>query len=220
MVRESSAAQEGRALPTKSTGTSVWPAALVLAKYIVAHKHTFAGKTVLELGAGTGLSGLLAARYCDRVWLTDKDPQVLDTLQRSVQLNTDVQDKVKVEKLVWGTDTRDELPRFDVVIASDTLYYLTAVEQLWKSVDSLLSRERCADGSPPLFILAHVNREKVIDSELHKVAQGLGFVAQVVPIFTLCARSEPVPSNEHVKKEMLRLFVFTRAQHVGRGGRT
>jgi hypothetical protein len=43
-------------------------------------------------------------------------------------------------------------------------YYLTAVEQLWKSVDSLLSRERCADGSPPLFILAHVNREKVIDS--------------------------------------------------------
>ncbi|ELR17396.1 uncharacterized protein ACA1_061340 [Acanthamoeba castellanii str. Neff] len=173
-----------------------------------------------RLGEIQGLSGLLAARYCDRVWLTDKDPQVLDTLQRSVQLNTDVQDKVKVEKLVWGTDTRDELPRFDVVIASDTLYYLTAVEQLWKSVDSLLSRERCADGSPPLFILAHVNREKVIDSELHKVAQGLGFVAQVVPIFTLCARSEPVPSNEHVKKEMLRLFVFTRAQHVGRGGRT
>lgn len=34
---------------------------------------------------------------------------------------SDVQDKVKVEKLVWGTDTRDELPRFDVVIASDTL---------------------------------------------------------------------------------------------------
>jgi hypothetical protein len=29
-------AQEGRALPTKSTGTSVWPAALVLAK-CVAH---------------------------------------------------------------------------------------------------------------------------------------------------------------------------------------
>jgi hypothetical protein len=117
------------------------------------------------------------------------------------------------------------------------------VEQLWKSVDSLLSRERCADGSPPLFILAHVNREKAIDSgtlassvpslhcsmsdgihststELHKVAQGLGFVAQVVPIFSLYARSEPVPSNEHVKKEALRLFVFTRAQHVGRGGRT
>jgi predicted RNA methylase len=40
-----------------------------------------------RLGEIQGLSGLLAARYCDRVWLTDKDPQVLDTLQRSVQLN-------------------------------------------------------------------------------------------------------------------------------------
>jgi hypothetical protein len=30
-------AQEGRALPTKSTGTSVWPAALVLAKCVALH---------------------------------------------------------------------------------------------------------------------------------------------------------------------------------------
>jgi hypothetical protein len=57
--------------------------------------------------------------------------------------------------------------------------------------------------------------------ELHKTAQRLGFVAQAVPLSALYrphgASAEAVPSNEHVKKEMLRLFVFVRAQHVGGG---
>ena len=46
-------------------GCVVWDAALVLGKYLQTHhfikKHKLYGKRVLELGAGTGALGLIAA---------------------------------------------------------------------------------------------------------------------------------------------------------------
>ena len=46
-------------------GCVVWDAAIVLAKYLetedFARRHALTGKRVVELGAGTGLVGLVAA---------------------------------------------------------------------------------------------------------------------------------------------------------------
>ena len=46
-------------------GCVVWDAAITLAKYIdtekTQRKHNFRGKAVIELGAGTGIVGLVAA---------------------------------------------------------------------------------------------------------------------------------------------------------------
>ena len=57
-------------------GCVVWDAAISLAKYIdmeeTQGKHNFQGKDVIELGAGTGIVGLVAAVkgyfYCHRVF--------------------------------------------------------------------------------------------------------------------------------------------------------
>lgn len=60
-------------------GGRIWPAAEVLGAYISSHvdryRNEWKGKTIVELGAGTGLAGLLVARMgvgCQGVWITDQ----------------------------------------------------------------------------------------------------------------------------------------------------
>ena len=65
------------------------PASLVLCAYLCQLPVSdFRGKTVLELGAGCGLVGLLLARAFPvrRVLLTDITETVLDNLEHNVSL--------------------------------------------------------------------------------------------------------------------------------------
>ena len=51
-------------IPQRDVGEEavvVWDAALVLAHFLLKHRHFLLNKTVLELGAGTGAVGLAAA---------------------------------------------------------------------------------------------------------------------------------------------------------------
>ncbi|KAJ2887828.1 Protein-lysine N-methyltransferase efm6 [Coemansia asiatica] len=73
-------------------GSTVWDAGLVLAKYLDRQteegKLDLANKTVLELGAGTGIVGIALARLQPQcsVFLTDKQ-ELLPLLQRNIMLN-------------------------------------------------------------------------------------------------------------------------------------
>ena len=69
------------------TGQILWPAATLLANYIAAHPSILkACSCAVELGAGLGLVGLLAAQRCFVV-LTDHNDVVLRVLQRNAKLN-------------------------------------------------------------------------------------------------------------------------------------
>lgn len=69
------------------TGQILWPAANLLATYIAAHPSILNScSCALELGAGLGLVGLLAAQSCPVV-LTDHNDVVLRVLIRNAQLN-------------------------------------------------------------------------------------------------------------------------------------
>lgn len=45
------------------TGQIVWPSSEALSQFIVDNHTMFLGKTILELGAGAGLAGIVAANY-------------------------------------------------------------------------------------------------------------------------------------------------------------
>ena len=47
------------------TGQHVWEGGEVLARWIINNKEMFEGKRVLELGAGTGISGLVASHFAN-----------------------------------------------------------------------------------------------------------------------------------------------------------
>ncbi|KAL3649249.1 hypothetical protein CASFOL_005652 [Castilleja foliolosa] len=58
-------------------GLFVWPSSIILAEYIWQQKIRFSGANVVELGAGTSLPGLVAAKVGAEVTLTDYSSEVL-----------------------------------------------------------------------------------------------------------------------------------------------
>ncbi|CAM9726734.1 unnamed protein product [Ectocarpus fasciculatus] len=68
-------------------GQQVWSAAFLLGDFVLTHDELFAGKQVLDLGAGPGVVGLIAARVARRCYLTDYHDEVLKLLARNVEAN-------------------------------------------------------------------------------------------------------------------------------------
>ncbi|XP_014916689.1 histone-arginine methyltransferase METTL23 [Poecilia latipinna] len=105
-------------------GMYVWPSAVVLAQYLWFHRDQLRGRAVLELGAGVGLPGVLAARCGARVSLSDGSdrPRCLENGRRSCAANG-LRD-VGVLGLSWGDVTPELLllPPQDVVLGSDVFY--------------------------------------------------------------------------------------------------
>jgi len=99
----------------EQVGLEVWSGAYLMAEFLVTNPGLVRDKHVLELGAGTGLVGLvshgLGAR---RVVLTDCCQQVLANAKRNIQHASDV---VDVLKLDWNC----ELPAIDIIFDADVL---------------------------------------------------------------------------------------------------
>jgi len=119
-----------RELQDPAFGLYLWPASFALARYILASRDIFVGKRVLELGAGVGLPGLVAAAIGAHVTLTDHpgDPRVLENCRQSCLLNNLRCDILPLE---WGSVTSAMLcQRPDFLIGADVLYTSTAFEAL------------------------------------------------------------------------------------------
>ena len=95
----------------------LWPAARGLAQYIW-ERIDFQGATVLELGAGLGLPGLVAALKGGLVTFSDYKKESLDMIARNVQRNG-IQHADYL--LADWRDFRCE-KKFDWIIGSDVLY--------------------------------------------------------------------------------------------------
>ncbi|KAM4813997.1 methyltransferase-like protein 22 isoform 5-T5 [Callospermophilus lateralis] len=96
------------ATPLEDVGKQVWRGALLLADYILFRRDLFQGRTVLELGAGTGLASIVAATVAQTVYCTDVGADLLAMCQRNVALNSHLAAAgggvVKVKELDWLKD--------------------------------------------------------------------------------------------------------------------
>ncbi|KAF0754419.1 hypothetical protein AaE_005339, partial [Aphanomyces astaci] len=88
------------------TGYLLWGAAVILARWIHLHRELFDGKSVLEVGSGLGLSGIVAGAYSRRTILTDYQQDTLKALAYNVMLNQTM--GTTVEHLDW--DHLDKVP--------------------------------------------------------------------------------------------------------------
>ena len=68
-------------------GVVLWPAAIALAHELATRVDAFRGKRVLELGAGTGLPGVVAASLGARVVQTDRSELALAVCRRNGERN-------------------------------------------------------------------------------------------------------------------------------------
>ena len=114
-----------------TTGFRTWEAALHLGSYLrsPAGRELIEGRSVLELGAGTGFLAILASKCISarHVTTTDGDEGVVEALRENMQLNgLDDEEKVRMEVLRWGGDLKgtcveQDLEKwpYDVVIGAD-----------------------------------------------------------------------------------------------------
>ncbi|CAL8264443.1 methyltransferase-like protein 22 [Gadus morhua] len=91
----------------QDVGKQVWRGAFLLADYIYSHASVFRNATVLELGAGTGLTSIIMATAAKRVYSTDVGEDLLSMCQRNATLNKHLlaaEGELKVRQLDWLKD--------------------------------------------------------------------------------------------------------------------
>lgn len=115
-------ADEQRFLGTKKErvpyGVVLWPAAIALAHEIIARAESFRGAHVLELGAGTGLPGIVAASLGAEVVQTDRQELALSICRRNGVRNG----LARVEHRLADWTTWDDAGLYDWILGSDILY--------------------------------------------------------------------------------------------------
>eukprot|EP00960_Hanusia_phi_P061181 764771-Hanusia_phi.AAC.1 len=75
---------------TGGTGVCLWEAGLFLSEFIRSNGGLFAGRSVLELGAGNGVAGICLARLEEpprRIFLTDHSSRALELLEENLRIN-------------------------------------------------------------------------------------------------------------------------------------
>ncbi|KAM6074048.1 protein N-lysine methyltransferase METTL21D isoform 1-T1 [Chlamydotis macqueenii] len=124
-------------------GCVVWDAALVLAKFLETGVCPLARRHVLELGAGTGAVGIMAATLGANVTVTD-----LEELQELLMVNIEnnkhlVTGSVRAKVLKWGEDVTEFQPPPDYILMADCIYYEESLEPLLKTLKDLTGPDTC-----------------------------------------------------------------------------
>ena len=140
----------------------IWPAGLVLAKYleigVTAQALEVQDKTVLELGAGLGLTAMVAATLGAKQVFATEHPSCMDWLLKNVNYNQFIGPRLKPLALDWGERVGEGLPpstKVDLILGADLFYeaklhgiLLTALAQLSDSTTVILFAHD--DASTPL----------------------------------------------------------------------
>jgi predicted nicotinamide N-methyase len=104
---------------------AAWPGGQALARYVLDHPDVVAGRTVLDLGAGSGLVAVAAAQAGARsVVASDPDPYSATAIAVNAETNG-------VGPLtVVGDLLDDDPPDVDVVLAGDVCYDRAMTERV------------------------------------------------------------------------------------------
>ncbi|CDY25535.1 BnaC09g11600D [Brassica napus] len=134
-------------------GLFVWPCSVILAEYVWQQRSRFRGSTILELGAGTSLPGLVAAKVGANVTLTDDSSkaEVLENMTRVCELNNLNCNVMGLTWGVWDATIFDLRP--NIILGADVLYDSSAFDDLFATVSFLLQNSPDA-----VFITTYHNR--------------------------------------------------------------
>nr|CCA16209.1 conserved hypothetical protein [Albugo laibachii Nc14] len=146
----------------QSTGLTLWPAGDILCDFLYANQALIRNQSVVELGSGLGLCGILAAHFADRVVMTDGDDETLPILEENCKINQI--SRYECKKLLWGVSLDQWNDKFQVVLGADIVYDKDCLDALIQTATHLLSEEG-------IFILAFTKRNVSIDAVLETAAR-------------------------------------------------
>ncbi|KAF1662888.1 Protein N-lysine methyltransferase METTL21A, partial [Aptenodytes patagonicus] len=128
----------------------VWDAAVVLCAYLEMGGIDLRDQSVIELGAGTGLLGIVATlldillyRLGAHVTITDR-AAALEFLESNVQANlpSELRPRAVVKELTWGKDLGNFPPgAFDFILGADIVYLEETFAELLQTLEHLCSEQ-------------------------------------------------------------------------------
>jgi predicted nicotinamide N-methyase len=109
-----------REQPGLELGSISWPGASILADYIQNNSHLVRNKSVLELGSGPGVPGLVCSAVgASQVVLSDQK-NLCSLMQENINLNQQVLSNISSIELDWFSS--QHVGTFNVIIGSDIVY--------------------------------------------------------------------------------------------------
>ncbi|XP_024016044.1 protein N-lysine methyltransferase METTL21A [Eutrema salsugineum] len=171
------------------TGQLVWPGAMLMNGYLSENAEILQGCSVLELGSGVGITGVLCSKFCRKVILTDHNDEVLKILNKNIDLyehssGPNPSAELEAAKLEWGnSDHLGEILKkhkdgFDLILGADICFQQSSVPLLFDSAEQLL---RIREPGNCKFILAYVSRAKQMDSAILREGAQHGMLMNEVP---------------------------------------
>lgn len=132
-----------------SYGMYVWPCATVLAQFIWYNRETVKGKKVLEIGAGTALPSITAAKCGAHVIISDAEEHTitLKGSQHNAELNGLSSDMVQVIGLSWNAFSPNliQLEPVNIILGSDVFYEPMDFEDVIVTITYLLEKNPGAE---------------------------------------------------------------------------
>lgn len=180
--------QEQRAGAALGTGAVLWDSGVVLARYLQVASSSgslpvagdLKGRRVLELGAGVGLCGILAARCgATEAVLTDLEP-VVPLLQRNTDAAAEAGERntctLRVEALPWGDLEAVEAvgAPFDVVLVADCVYEKSDIPALVRTIRAAV------DDDGGVALCAVKARYGAAERRFLRLSKDAGFTCQEV----------------------------------------
>ncbi|XP_078585747.1 uncharacterized protein LOC144867567 [Branchiostoma floridae x Branchiostoma japonicum] len=159
-------------LNVQQTGFVVWPAAMILSQHLVSHRELVREGRVLEVGAGVGLPGLVAAALSEDpsgVVMTDYVEDAVDLMDMNIA-ETFGEDNNRPQAAImdWDDDPsvlQEHHGTFDVIIGSDVVYWPVLIEPLIRTVKALLSNKPASR-----FLMLYSRRNPKADKLLFRTA--------------------------------------------------
>lgn len=135
----------------------VWPGGAALAQHFLVRPNAVAGRTALDLGAGSGLVGIAAAKAgAGRVICSE----ILAAGRAAIALNAEL-NGVHVE--IMGDITGDGVPAIDIIAAGDTFYDPDVAGRMSAFL-------RAAAGAGVEVLIGDIGRNFLPRSELEPIA--------------------------------------------------
>lgn len=155
--------------PGLALGSSTWSSAFALARYLSGDARALIERrSLIELGAGTGLVGIACAKLgAKSVILTDL-PVCLDLLRTNIEAN-EVENSASVQVLDW-TNNGDFSAVADIIIMADVVYYDQI--PLFEAIVSTLRRIVTTSSH---VIMAYKQRDAENESLFFDMMKGEGF---------------------------------------------
>uniref|UniRef100_A0ACB8FKC8 Uncharacterized protein n=1 Tax=Sphaerodactylus townsendi TaxID=933632 RepID=A0ACB8FKC8_9SAUR len=190
-----------------TTGLVTWDAGLYLAEWALEHPFVFTNRRILELGSGTGLTGIAICRTCHpKAYIfSDYHQRVLEELSENIRLNgfflqcecyslgrakcrcheAELAELhgpcVTVAELDWNLGTKEQLAEFraEVVVAADVIYDPNVTKSLVAILQRLLT---CTDAENlPEIYIASTCRNPDTYCHFQRTLEDVGIRWEVVP---------------------------------------